>query len=140
MPINFNVLQLLKQTFKKGERLYRRKEIEFLFGKGKSFFVYPFKVVYAEYPEKKEFPVEVLVSVSKKKIKSAVKRNRIKRLVREAYRKNKYVIWENRKENNSTLLAAFIYVADGVMDYDKIEKKIILILQRLKKQNEETDR
>jgi len=122
---------LIKQTFKKEERLYRRKEINYLFSKGKSFFVYPFKVIYVKYPETKEFPVEVMVSVSKRKIKSAVKRNRIKRLIREAYRKNKQIIWE-KQNDNVTLLVAFIYVADNVMDYKDVEKKIILILQRLK--------
>ncbi len=131
---------LIRQTFKKGERLRSKKLIGFLFGDGRGFFQYPFKTVYFLWPEKREFPVEVLITVSKKKIKSAVKRNKIKRLVREAYRKNKHILWDSLKDKDQTLLVAFIYVANEVLEFKEIEKKIILILQRLKKENEEADR
>jgi ribonuclease P protein component len=126
----------LRQTFKKGERLNSKRFIKFLFDNGKSFFVYPFKVFYVEIPEKREFPVEILITVSKKRIKGAVRRNKIKRLIRESYRKNKYVLFEDNVDRKETLLVAFIYVADTVMKYNDLERKIILILQRLKKHHE----
>jgi ribonuclease P protein component len=130
----------LRQTFKKGERLHSKKLIGFLFSEGKNFFVYPFKVFYATWPEKREFPAELLVSVSKKKHRKAVKRNKVKRLVREAYRKNKHLIYHELNGKNGTLLIGLIYIADDILDYKEIEKKIILILQRLKKNDEESDR
>jgi ribonuclease P protein component len=131
---------LIRQTFKKGERLRSKKLIGDLFSKGNGFFVYPFKVIYVETSEKRAFPVEVLISVPKKRIKGAVKRNRIKRLVREAYRKNKGLLWDKMESRPSTLLLGLIYVADQEMTYHEIEKKIILILQRINKIYEKTDR
>ena len=129
-----------RQTFKKGERLHSKKLIKYLFANGNTFFVYPFKVFFVKWPEKREFPVEVLVSVSKRKIKKAVKRNSIKRLIRESYRKNKEIVWEFPGNDDNTLLISFIYIADDVMEYKEIEKKIILILQRIKKHYEKADR
>ncbi len=136
------MVNLVKYTFKKEERLHSKKLIQQLFAKGDSFFIYPFKVIYKEMPETNGFPASVLISVSKKKFKSAVKRNRIKRLFRESYRKNKHILIdsEGKEGKNTTLLIAFIYVADTIMEYHEIEKKIILILQRLKNKNEKDHR
>ncbi len=111
-----------------------------MFAEGNNFFVYPFKVLYKEIEEESAFPVQVLISVSKRKFKSAVKRNKVKRLFREAYRKNKSIVFERNNNNNKTLLIGFIYVADTIMDYHEIEKKIMIILQRLKSNNEKADR
>ena len=136
------MLKHLKQTFKKEERLHSKKLIQQLFADGHSFFVYPFKVIYKEVPEQEVIPASVLISVSKKKFKSAVKRNRIKRLFRESYRKNKYILIDSEEEEKkiTPLLIAFIYVADTIMEYHEIEKKIILILQRLKNKDEKDHR
>ena len=130
----------MKQTLKKEERLHSKKLIQQLFSEGDSFFAYPFKVIYKEVAEVNKFPIQVLISVSKKKFKSAVKRNKIKRLFREAYRKNKSIIYEQMATPEKTLVVGFIYVADTIMDYQQIEKKIILILQRLKNRDEKADR
>lgn len=129
----------MKQTFKKEERLHSKKLIGELFAGGNTFFVYPFKVIYKEIDEKKEFPVQVLISVSKRKFKSAVKRNKVKRLFREAYRKNKSIVFDRSGHADKTLLIGFIYVADTILDYHEIEKKIMIILQRLKSNDEKAD-
>ena len=136
------MVNLVKHTFKKEERLHSKKLIQQLFTEGDSFFVYPFKVIYKEAPESKGFPASVLISVSKKKFKSAVKRNRIKRLFRESYRKNKHILIdsEDKEGEHTPLIIAFIYVADTIMEYHEIEKKIILILQRLKNKDEKDHR
>ncbi len=131
---------MLKQGFKKGERLHSKKLIGRLFTEGVSFFVYPFKVVYLTEPSISGYPVQILLSVSKQKFKHAVKRNRVKRLIREAYRKNKSLVYEQQNKDKQTMLVGLIYVADTIMDYHQIEKKIILILQRLKKKDEKADR
>jgi len=78
----------LKQTFKKGERLSSEKSIATLFAEGDSFFQYPFKVVYKKEQSTYPFSVQLLISVSKRNFKKAVDRNKIKRLIREAYRKS----------------------------------------------------
>lgn len=82
-----------------------------------------------------KFPVHVLVSVSKRNFKNAVDRNRIKRLVREAYRKNKEIIYKERKSQKSLLLLGLIFTGKTIPEYAEIEQKIILILHRLNKLN-----
>ena len=131
---------MLNQSLKKQERLHSKKHIKQLFSEGKSFFIYPFKVVYKNIHQENGAPVQILPSVSKRKIKSAVKRNRVKRLIREAYRKNKSALLEAESGKEGTLLIGFVYVADTIMDYHQLEKKIILILQRLKSRYEKGDR
>jgi len=130
----------LNQGFKKEERLHSKKRIGLLFSEGESFFVYPFKVVYTTLPESSDYPVQLLISVSKQKFKHAVKRNRVKRLVRESYRKHKSILFVKENHEKKTLLVGLIYVANTIMDYHQIEKKIILILQRLKNKDEKDHR
>ena len=102
-----------------------------LFDKGNSFYKYPFKVVFLEVDKTDTAPVAVLISVSRKKFKNAVDRNKIKRLIREAYRKNKYLLYRSGKlKDDKTLLIGFIYTAKTIIPYSEIEKKIILILRR----------
>jgi ribonuclease P protein component len=79
-----------------------------------------------------------LVSVSKRNFKKAVDRNRIKRLIREAYRQNKSILGSNLASQPESLLLGFIYTAKTIMEYKEIERKIILILQRLIKGDAKT--
>lgn len=66
----------------------------------------------------------VLISVSKKRFKRAVDRNRIKRLIREAYRINKQSLWSNLAEKSLRVDIAFQYVANEILDFAVIEKKL----------------
>jgi len=128
-----------KQTFGKEERLCSKKKIERLFAEGNNFLIYPFRVTCLFTEEKQEeYPIHVLISVSKKKIKKAISRNLIKRRVREGYRQNKsgfYSFLQN-KELNCTF--AIVYVASEIIEYSEIEQKIILILQRLETEYEKS--
>ena len=131
----------LKQTFVKEERLHEKKSMDQLFRNGKSFFIFPFKVFYLPLGTAAHFPAKVLISVPKKNFSRAVDRNRIKRLVREAYRSNKSVLCVEEKENcRHPLLIGLIYTAKVHLDYVEIERKIILILQQLLEKNEQVTR
>jgi len=127
----------LKQTFAKEERLYEKKLIDQLFKDGKSFFVFPFKVFYMPLGTVGHFLPKVLLSVPKRNFKRAVDRNRIKRLMREAYRRNKSVLSEHEEAWRHQLIIGLIYTAKVRLDYVEIERKIILILQQLLKRNEQ---
>ena len=75
----------MPNTLRKSERLDKKKVIEKMFAGGsRSFSVFPLRVVYLPV-EELEAPVSILVSVSKRRFKRAVKRNRVKRQIREAY-------------------------------------------------------
>lgn len=120
------------ECFPKKERLCNVKDIEELFSKGSSNFLYPFKIVYLHCEKSQNFP-QVLFSVPKKNFKKAVDRNRIKRQMKEVYRKNKTLIFFNTPGNFSVpCFLGIIYVGKEHMDYKLMESKLISILLRLK--------
>lgn len=118
--------QNLSNTFNKKERLSGTKLIDRLFSKGKSFVVYPFRIIYVSIPDtgENEARASVLISVSKKKFKTAVKRNRIKRLMRESYRLNKHPLHLVLNDKNKHIAVAFIYLDTEIKGYDFFEKKM----------------
>lgn len=113
------------------ERLKSRKQIEFLFLKGKTFHEPPIFVRWNYAPVEQDFPVKVMFSVSKKKFKRAVDRNRIKRLLREAYRKNKWLVYDELSKNGKLIHLSFVFTGKNEISYAETEAKIILSLQRL---------
>ena len=123
-------------TFSKDERLHSKILIEELFVNGESFYKYPFKVIVKKTSIKKEHLVRILISVPKKIFKKAVDRNRVKRLIREAYRLNKNIIYDHEEAEPHCLDIAFVYTAKSILSYQEIERKIVLILQTIKNQNE----
>ena len=81
-------------SFHKSERLCSKRIIDALFAGGsKSMSAFPLRVVFMPVPVEAPAPlVSILVSVSKRRFKRAVKRNRVKRQIREAYRKQKHIL------------------------------------------------
>ena len=74
----------------------------------------------------------IMVSVPKKRFKRAVKRNRLKRLMRESYRQNKQELIEALDDKQLQIHVAFNYVSEDVLDFGAVEKKMKIALQRLK--------
>ena len=129
----FSMDNLEKFSFNKDERITGESRIENLFIKGVSFVAYPLRVVYHIPSSCAQVPVSVLISVPKKRIKSAVERNKIKRLIREAYRLNKHILTEiNGEKDNRQIDIAFVYVKDELMSYLSIEKGMQKALAELK--------
>jgi ribonuclease P protein component len=118
-------------SFPKSEHLCGDKRIGQLFTQGDAFIAYPLRVVYLIAPKKDVEFASVMVSVPKKRFKRAVKRNRLKRLMREAYRLNKQPLVALLKENDLQLHVAFNYVSDDELDFVAVEKKMKVALQRL---------
>ncbi|MBF0577247.1 ribonuclease P protein component [Dysgonomonas sp. GY617] len=121
-------------TFSKDERLYAEKRIEALFASGASFIAYPLRVVYItrEIESESELPtVSILTSVSKKRFKRAVKRNRVKRLIREAYRLNKKELIDFATQSGKSYDIAFLYLKSELPTYAEIEKAILKTINTL---------
>lgn len=120
-------------TFPKSEKLCSDKATDLLFAKGESFIAYPLRVVYRvdEDVEKYDSSVSVLVSVSKRKFKRAVKRNRVKRLIREAYRLNNKSLKEFFIHKPVHIDLAFLYLKDELPTYAEIEKAMLKALNLL---------
>ena len=119
------------QTFSKDERLCSEALFSELLEKGTSFFVHPFRVVWLSSDHPGKHPVQLAVSVPKKKFKKAVDRNYVKRLMREAYRRNKQELYSALEENGLKGLLLLVYAANAQPAYPEVEAKIKLILQRL---------
>lgn len=118
-------------TFSKSEHLCGEKRITKLFTEGKAFIAYPLRVIYLIEPKKDMETASIMVSVPKKRFKRAVKRNRLKRLMREAYRLNKHQLIEKLNEKELQIHVAFNYVSDDELDFAGIDKKMKLALQKI---------
>lgn len=118
-------------TFSKSEHLCGEKRITRLFTEGKAFIAYPLRVIYLVEPKKDSESASVMVSVPKKRFKRAVKRNRLKRLMREAYRLNKHPLIEKLNEKEMQIHVAFNYVSDDELDFATIDKKMKVALQKI---------
>ncbi|MDD4776888.1 MAG: ribonuclease P protein component [Fermentimonas sp.] len=118
--------------FKKEEKLTGDKRIEYLFAQGKSFVAYPLRVVYLEKTSRDPAVHKILVSIPKKRIKSAVKRNRMKRLIRESFRLNKHILNDVPKDKFVYLEIAFVYVKDELTDFATVEKGMRKALTEIK--------
>ncbi len=116
------------QTFIKSERLSSKTAIDKLFQSGKSFNSTPFKIIWLP-SEENDVPAKILISVPKRLFKKAVDRNRLKRLIREAYRKNKGLLCFNLK--NKKISFIFIFTSKTTIDYKEMDEKIISALKRL---------
>ena len=118
----------MRNTFRKEEKLKKKNLITELFTSGKSASVFPLRMIYLENDHDSPFKVQAGVSVSKRNFKNAVDRNRIKRLMRESYRKNKYLIYNDDDTKKHILM--FIYQAKSEVSYQEIEDKMIDLIQK----------
>lgn len=121
-----------RYTFSKQERLSWKRYIDLLFAKGQSFVAFPLRVVYFPVEEDSLAPVSLLISVPKKKFKRAVKRNQIKRQVREAYRVHKYDLIDPLTEKKKQMLVAFLYLDKEIHSFASIEKAMVKALNVLR--------
>jgi len=124
-------MNITRETFGKSERLCSFKVINSLFETGNVFYNSLFKVVWSTGPEDLPVPAQAAMSVSKRGFKLAVTRNLIKRRMREAYRKNKQVLYEHLSVNNNKLVFVIILRGTVVPDYLAIEKSIRDVIKKL---------
>ena len=122
-------------TFNKSERLCSKKLIERLFAGGnKSFPAFPIRIVYMYLkPEENEADVSILISVPKKRFKHAVKRNHVKRQIREAYRLNKHILLDalQTEASNNKLALAFIWLDNKIHSTEEVEYKVKKLLYHI---------
>jgi ribonuclease P protein component len=114
----------MKFTYKKKERLKNPKLIEKLFLEGKSISVFPFRLIYLETTFEDGSKIKTGVSVSKRNFKKAVDRNRIKRLLREAYRLNKPEYFNNITTSYALMI---LYIGKDTTDFDSVNSKLKLL-------------
>ena len=124
-----------RYTFSKAERLCSTKLIERLFSGGnKSFPAFPLRVVYMPLSaDESEADVSILISVPKKRFKHAVKRNHVKRQIREAYRLNKHILTDalHAREEKKHLIMAFIWLDNKLHDSREVTQKVKKLLHHV---------
>ena len=127
-----------KNTLGKQERIKGAKRIDVIFSSGDSFISYPLRIVYVK-RIKENVDLSMLVSVSKKRFKRAVKRNRVKRLVRESFRLNKTVFENLCQQYDIGIDIVFLYLKNELPGFHEIENAILkaasTLENRLKKNN-----
>lgn len=132
-------------TLRKDEKLRHKTLVDGVFGKGTTIYEYPLRLTYRKLsgdelrnsfrngvPERIG-PLQMLITVPKKKLRHAVDRVRMRRLIREAYRLNHLALKDKVQENPDvrTLSMAFIYMNDEKTDFALIESKMKRLLERI---------
>ena len=123
ITVIFVFLLIMKLSFSNKQKLKSQKLIDEIFEEGKSVTVFPLKMVYLYTGNSNQ----VGVSVSKRNFKRAVDRNRIKRLMREAYRYNKNMLIDN---NVSGYAFMILYLSKDLPDYKLIKGKTQALLTK----------
>jgi ribonuclease P protein component len=122
-------------TYPKNERLKSKTTIGLLFSEGKSVSKYPLRLVYRIGEANQEEKIKIGVSVSKKYFKKAVDRNYFKRVLRETYRLNKHLLWDNLEEPYSFM---FFYQSKDRLTYQEINTKTIQLFEKFLQQANKT--
>ncbi|MBO4214796.1 MAG: ribonuclease P protein component [Bacteroidaceae bacterium] len=122
----------------KSERLTSQLVIEKIFAGGNaSMAAFPLRIVYMQMERSGEEEAikaplaSILVSVPKKRFRHAVDRNRMKRLIREAYRLNKHILWEALEEKDFRLALAFVCITDTLPTFYTVNKSMKKALTRI---------
>lgn len=111
----------MKLTFNKKEKLKSEKLITQLFAEGQSVVAYPLRLVYLPTTFDDNVKVKAGVSVSKRNFKNAVDRNRIKRLMREAYRLQKGAYFNNFSTSYALMI---LYIGKDGTDFETVKLKM----------------
>lgn len=114
-------------SFPKSSRLSGKKEIDLLFKSGSSRMSYPFRIL-----KLRSDSTKLLFTVPSRTFRKATDRNRIRRLMREAWRLNRQQIGATQP-----MLIAYIYTAKEILPYKTIAEKMVQSFRHLKEKNEE---
>ena len=130
----------MMEDFPKYERICKENDIQSLFEKGAGFSCYPYRVVYLFKPVgDKPVTCRLLLSVSKKRFHHAFKRNRVKRLMREAWRKNKAPLYEICERDNISVDVALVYTATVIHTYEEMLAKTKKAVKEIIKHHSSTE-
>ena len=122
-------------TFQKRERVVSEKLIDELFngGHSHSLAAFPLRVIYMKSEHQDgQPPVQVLISVPKKRFHHAVDRNRVKRQIREAYRRQKSLL-ADKVPPAQILVIAFVWLSDQLQPSAEIDRRVKNLLERIAK-------
>ena len=123
----------MEQSFSKEERLIHQKNVKKLFQEGVSLLSYPCRLIYSPYSycQLNTLP-RILFSVSKRKIKLSVKRNKIKRRMKESYRLNRqFLIKRNSILHKTPKFIAIMYISTELESHHSIKRSFFRLFQKI---------
>ncbi len=115
----------MPNTFPKHNKLCGQERIAALYKEGKRFTAWPLRVTYLPI----EMDTQILVWAPKSLFKRAVKRNHLRRLMREAYRLHKDILGDQHYQ------IAFNYMDKEEQSFAVIEKAICKSLKKISEQS-----
>ena len=120
-------------TLSKEERICSKKLINELFtGNGRSMTAFPLRVVFMKRTIVDDQPrAAMLVSVPTRYFKHAVDRNRVKRQVREAFRRHKSMITQNLTDDHESVAMAFVWLTNEKYPSSEVENRMVRLLTRI---------
>jgi ribonuclease P protein component len=119
-------------SFGKDERLRGETEIEKLFTQGNQIYLYPLKIVFYIIPPKNVVkPIQILFTVPKRQFKTAVKRNAIRRKLKESFRLLKEELYKNQIFRSLNVQIAIVYLAKNELPFNEIDAALNKIFIRL---------
>jgi len=118
-------------TLTKDERLCSQKIIGEMFSSGESFLSYPVKVVFLKTDSTQAYRVQAAFTVSKRNFKRAVKRNLLKRRMREAYRLHKPGFYDELAAKGLHIAVMFVYIGKDMIEFSVIEKAMISAFKKV---------
>jgi ribonuclease P protein component len=113
----------MDQSFGKEYKLCSKKLIDALFKEGKSVKAFPFTLFFMAQENSANVPFQLVISAPKRINRHAHDRNRIKRVVREAIRKNKFILEDFLTKTNQQLALFLVYTSKEELTTDQLDKK-----------------
>ena len=118
-------------SFHKKEHLKSKKLISLLFRESESIVIFPLRLSWINIDRKDSpFRYSAGFAVSRKNFPKATSRNRIKRIMREAYRLNKHKLDELVQVNDPGFAFMFLYIGRESSDFKSIDRVIKQIFRK----------
>lgn len=121
----------MDQRFGKEYKLCNKQQIDALFASGRSQKQYPLVAKYDVQDLNSPAPFQIVIAAPKRTFKTAIQRNRIKRICREAVRKNKLELESYLKEQNRQLGIFLLYTGKEELISNKLEQKTAALFQKI---------
>lgn len=120
------------QTFAKNEHLCSKILIDRLFSEGnRGISGFPVRVTWLTMPAEELSDNQILIVAPKKKFHHAVDRNRVKRQLRDIFRRNKHSLYEALDNSNRRIVLGLVFSDDKLWDSQALEERMLKTLSKL---------